>query len=306
MKKKAIFMGTPDISVPFLDFLIKNDIETIVFTQKDKVRKRGGKLQPSSVKSRALELNIPVYDCSIKSTKAFDIINEFAPDIYLVVAYGQILPKKILDIPTVPINVHFSLLPEYRGATPVNTTLLDGKDYAGTTLMYMDEGLDTGDIIDQEKIDLKGTENATELFENLIDLSLNLLEKNMASIFDCSFKRTAQTGDVSYTKLIDKKDLIIDFCKESYKVFNMIRAYNDEPGVKTFFRDKILMIEKAVHCDTFEGEPGTIIDVSKKTFTVACKSGVIEIHQVKPEGKKSMTTSAFIAGYKPQRGELLG
>lgn len=306
MKKKAIFMGTPDISVPFLDFLIKNNIETIVFTQKDKVRKRGRKLQPSPVKARALELNIPVYDCSIKSIKAFDIISDFDPDIYLVVAYGQILPKRILDIPKVPVNIHFSMLPAYRGSTPVNTTLLHGEKSAGTTIMYMDEGLDTGDVIVQKSVVLEGTENASSLFKLLTNISLDLLEQNINLILDDKFIRRPQSGDISYTKLIEKRDLIIDFCLDSFNVYNMIRAYNDNPGVKTFFRNKILMIEKVDYFKDCDENPGVIVDVSKKSFKVACKTGGIEIFAVKPEGKRSMDAAAFIAGYKPKSGEIIG
>ncbi|HDT11497.1 MAG TPA: methionyl-tRNA formyltransferase [bacterium] len=300
-------MGSPDISVPFLDFLHEKSCELAVFTQKDKVRSRGKKTFPTAVSKRAEQLGLPVYKLSVKSEEAFNIINSFKPDIFLVVAYGQIIPSQTLDIPGLyPLNVHFSLLPEYRGATPVNTALLEGKTVTGTTIMIMDKGLDTGNILLSEKCDIDPSDNATTLFQKLVSLSLNVLAENWTAICDGTLESKPQSGEISHTKLIKKNDLIIDFNRNSESVNNQIRAYNFEPGTKTFFRNKTLFIEQAENIPDINGHPGEILSVDKRSFTVACKEGAIKILSVKPESGKSMSSGAFINGHKPFPGEKLG
>ena len=302
---KILFMGSPEISVPFLELIHKKNCEIIVFTQKDKVRKRGKKLVPTPVKSRAIELDIPVHTVSAKSKKAFEIISEFSPDITFVVAYGQILPDRILNASRLyPLNVHFSLLPKYRGATPVNTALLNGDKTTGTTLMVMDSELDTGDIVYQDKTEIEVTDNASTLFVKLIDQSIKIVNDNWEHISKGTIPRTPQPEDATYTKLIDKKDLILDMSLDGYEVINRIRAYNFDPGVKTSFREKPLFIEKAELLSEASGPQGTIGDVNKDHFLVFCGKGALKILQVKPAGKRSMKAKEFINGYKPLAGEI--
>ncbi|HNW83581.1 MAG TPA: methionyl-tRNA formyltransferase [bacterium] len=304
---KLLFMGSPDISVPFLDFAHSGSSEMMVFTQKDKIRKRGKNLEPTPVKKRALELGIAVHTLSAKTPEAIDIIREFAPDIILVVAFGQILPLELLRIPKLyPLNVHFSLLPQYRGSTPVNTALLNNDLYTGTTIMVMDEGLDTGDILFADKCDIDSEDNSSVLFEKLIKLSIGLLEKNWESISTGTVIRTPQQGTFSSTKLIKKNDLIINFNDDASKIHNKIRAFNQLPGIRTIFRNNPLFIEKSAVSEQNQGDPGKIIEVGKDFFTVSCGNEAIKILQVKPAGKRSMKAGEFINGYKPLTGEVLG
>jgi methionyl-tRNA formyltransferase len=307
IRLKVLFMGSPEISVPFLEYIFSKKCDVIVFTQKDKVRKRGKKLTPTPVSIKAEDLGLPVYKMSVKSKEAFEVISTFKPDLFLVVAYGQIIPLNILKIPSLyPVNVHFSLLPQYRGATPVNSAILEGRAVTGTSIMAMDEKLDTGDILFSQECDIGFQDNATDLFEKLIAISIDLLEKNWGKISSGSVVPVPQSGTASYTKLIDKKDLVIDFNKNCFEVHNRIRAFNYEPGIKTYFRDKTLFIENSNPEPEICGEPGKILSVDKKSFIVGCGNGSVRINNLKPEGKKSMSANSFINGYKPLAGEKLG
>ena len=298
-------MGSPEISVPFLDFCAGKTNEIMVFTQKDKIRGRGKKLEATPVKKRALELGLEVHTLWSKSEKAFEIIKEFAPDILFVVAYGQILPKRLLEIPRLyPLNVHFSLLPEYRGATPVNTALLNGDSVTGTSVMVMDEDLDSGDVVLSAECAVDESDNATSLFKKLTDLSLDLLEKNWEKIESGDLERVPQKGEAVFTKMIQKSDLWLDFNSDARELFNKIRALTYEPGVRALFRGNITGIEKAEFVENCSGKCGEIVEVSKSGIVVACKNGGIRITELKPAGKKSMKAAEFINGYKPVSGEM--
>ncbi|MGI6394709.1 MAG: methionyl-tRNA formyltransferase [bacterium] len=304
---KILFMGSPEISVPFLEFVSSKATKLIVFTQKDKVRKRGKSLEPTAVKKKALELGLPVFTNLAKSDATFEIVGNFAPDIIFVVAYGQILPKRILESAKIyPLNVHFSLLPKYRGATPVNSALLNGDLETGSTLMVMDEGLDTGDILLVEKCGIDKDDNATSLFKKLISLSIEMVEKNWENICKTNIKRVPQTGIPTLTKLIKKEDLTLDFSQDALAIHNKIRAFNYSPGVKTTFRGNALTIEKGEFVKECNAQFGEIYEVAKTHFTVACKNGGIKVFELKPAGKNSMTCAQFINGYKPKIGEILG
>ena len=302
---KIVFMGSPEISVPFLDFCAEKSNKIIVFTQKDKIRGRGKKLEPTPVKKRALELGLEVHTLWSKSEKAFEIIKDFLPDILFVVAYGQILPKRLLEIPKLyPLNVHFSLLPKYRGSTPVNTALLNGDEVSGTSVMVMDEELDSGDVILSGECAVSENDNATTLFEKLTALSLELLEKNWKKIESGDVERVPQKGEPVFTKMIQKSDMWLDFSCDAKNLFNKIRALTYEPGVRAIFRNNILGIEKAEFVENCVGKPGGIVEVSKSGIVVACRNGGIKITELKPAGKKSMKAAEFINGYKPSAGEI--
>lgn len=306
-KLKLLFMGSPDISVPFLDFIVSKNAEIIIFTQPDKIRKRGKTLEPTPVKKRGVELGIPVYTLLAKSDEAFEIIKDFSPDIIFVVAFGQILPKRILESALLyPLNVHFSLLPKYRGATPLNTAILNGDDETGTSIMIMDEGLDTGDVVFSVNCPIAFNDNASELFEKLIKLSLHILKENWQTISVGDVTATPQTGNPVKTKLIKKDDMKLDFSDSGINIHNKIRALNYSPGTRTMFRNNILMIEKAEYVENCDGEPGEIKEVKKDYFTVCCKSGGVKILELKPAGKRSLKAAEFINGYKPATGEKLG
>ena len=298
-------MGSPEISVPFLDFCAEKADGMIVFSQKDKIRGRGKKLEPTPVKKRALELGLEVHTLWSKSEKAYEIIKEFAPDILFVVAYGQILPKRLLEIPKLyPLNVHFSLLPKYRGSTPVNTALLNGDAVSGTSVMVMDEELDSGDIILSAECPVDENDNATALFEKLTALSLDLLEKNWEKVENGDVRRVPQQGEPVFTKMIQKSDMWIDFNDDARKIFNKIRSLTYEPGVRAIFRNNIVGIERAEFAGNCGGRAGEIAEVSKSGIVVACRNGGIKITELRPAGKKSMKAAEFINGYKPVPGEI--
>ncbi len=298
-------MGSPEISVPFLNFCAEKTDEIIVFTQKDKIRGRGKKLEPTPVKKRALELGLEVHTLWSKSEKAFEIMKNFASDLLFVVAYGQILPKRILDIPKLyPLNVHFSLLPKYRGSTPVNTALLNGDAVSGTSVMVMDEELDSGDVVLSADCAVSENDNATSLFEKLTNLSLELLEKNWEKIEKGTLERVPQQGEPVFTNMIQKSDMWLDFRCDARVLFNKIRALTYEPGVRAIFRGNIIGIEKAEFVKNCGGNPGEIVEVSKSGIVVACKNGGIKITELKPAGKNSMKAAEFINGYKPVQGEI--
>ena len=302
---KIVFMGSPEISVPFLDFCAGKTNEVIVFSQKDKIRGRGKKLEPTPVKKRALELGLEVHTLWSKSEKAFEIIKNFEPDIIFVVAYGQILPKRLLELPRLyPLNVHFSLLPKYRGATPVNTALLNGDPVSGTSIMVMDEELDSGDVILSAECSVDENDNATTLFDKLTAISLDLLEKNWEKIENGNLVRVPQNGEPVFTKMIQKSDMWLDFNSEAKTLFNKVRALTEEPGVRSLFRGNIVGIEKAEFVAHCHGNPGEITEVSKSGIVVACRNGGIKITELKPAGKKPMKAAEFINGYRPQPGEV--
>jgi methionyl-tRNA formyltransferase len=226
----------------------------------------------------------------------------------IVVAYGQIVPQRILDCATVaPINIHFSLLPLYRGATPVQGALLSGDKETGTTLQFMDRGLDTGDIVYQEKITIEKDDNATVLFERLISLSIELLTTHWNELQQGKFTRTPQDETKSsYTHLINKSDLRINWARSASEIERQLKAYNNEPGVKALFREKPIFITSAFadnETPSQQKEPGAIIAVEKQALIVACGIGTLHLEQVKPAGKTPMDIRSFINGYHPHTGE---
>lgn len=306
MRPRIACMGSPECAVPFLDLAHRKGADLLVFTRADKVRCRGGKLSQTPVKKRATALGLPVYDLSMKSDEAHRILSEFSPDLYLVVAYGQILPGPILALPKIaPLNVHFSLLPKYRGAIPVQAAILNGDDTTGTTIMVMDTALDTGDIVYQEPIPILPDETAGRLFERLIALSVALLDRKWDDLFAGRFTRTPQTGDASYTRLIKKEDLCIDWTRPAIDLHRMIRAFAYKPGVRARFREKLLLIGSAQWRPDVTGVPGEICSVEKKGFVVACGEGGLFLTEVQPECKACMPAASFVAGYRPQVGEKL-
>jgi len=299
-------MGSPECAVPFLDLAHRKEANLIVFTRKDKIRCRGGKLSQTPVKKRALELGLPVYDLSMKSDEAHRIISDFRADLYLVVAYGQILPERILALPQIaPLNVHFSLLPKYRGPIPVQASVLNGDDTTGTTIMVMDKELDTGDIVYQAPLAVGNDEPAGHLFERLIALSVDILDRNWENLVAGRFTRTPQVGEASYTKLVRKEDLVVDWTRHALDLHRMIRAFSFNPGVRSRFRDKLLLIGAAQWRPDVTGGPGEIVTVEKKGFTVACGEGGLFLTEVQPECKCCMPAASFVAGYRPQVGEKL-
>lgn len=297
-----VFMGTPDFAVPCLKALVdaKHNVQA-VFTQPDKPRGRGNKLVPTPVKKFAIECNIPVYQPTglrkgNDAESSLQVLQELNPDLIVVVAYGQILPKSILDLPKYRcINIHASLLPKYRGAGPIQRCILDGETLTGVTSMYMEEGLDTGDMLIKEEITIGKNMIADELHDALSEMGAEVLLKTIQAIEDGSIVRTPQDDSKStYAKMITKEMSHLDFSKSAQEVHNIIRGITGF----TSLNGKRLKVFRSEILEKTSSEPfGTIVDTSN--FTVVCGDGkCIKFNEVQLEGSKRMDTKVFLHGKK--------
>ena len=299
---KVIFMGTPEYSVPVLKSLIENYNVIGVVTQPDKEVGRGHELEYSPIKKVALENNIKVVQ-PVKVREEFDCVLELKPDIIVTCAYGQIIPKEILDYPKYGcINVHASLLPKYRGGAPIHRAILNGEKETGITIMYMAPGMDDGDIISQEKVIIRDDETVGELHDELSLLGPKLLLETLPSIFAGTNKRIKQDeSKVTLAKIIKKEDEIIDFDDLSINIYNKIRGLNPYPGAYSLLDNKRVKIYKSrIEKSNSKEIPGTIIDILKDGIVVKTKDSSIVIEELKMEGKKKMTTKEYLNGVKKE------
>lgn len=311
---KVVYMGTPDFAVDTLEAIVKAGHEVaLVVTQPDKAKGRGKKVCYTPVKEKALEHDLPVAQPEkVREEDFVEKLRAIAPDVIVVVAFGQILPESILNIPKYGcINVHASLLPAYRGAAPIQWAVIDGLTESGVTTMYMEKGLDTGDIILQSKLSLAPDETGGSLFDKLAKEGAILLVKTLTMLGDGTATRTKQDDSKSsYAKMLTKDMGCLDFTKDAVILERLIRGLNPWPSAFTKIQDKTLKIYVAevVYEDviTFAAEPGTVVAVDKKSFTVRCGKGALRILNLQLEGKKRMDTSAFLLGYKIETGMQLG
>lgn len=308
---RVVFMGTPDFSVPTLQKIIdeKHEVAAVV-TQPDKPKGRGKAVQFTPVKELAVKYGIPVYQPQrIKQNEAFyEMMKELQPDVCVVVAFGQILPKEILDLPKFGcVNVHASLLPKYRGAAPIQWVILDGEKESGVTTMMMDVGLDTGDMLLKETVPLDEKETGGSLHDKLSEIGGELLIETLKQLEAGTIVRTPQ-GDAesNYAKMLTKELGKIDFQRPAAELERLIRGLNPWPSAFTSLHGKTLKIWDANVVDA-EGSarPGEIIAVDKASFTVMTGCQALEIMELQLEGKKRMTTEAFLRGYSVEKGELL-
>lgn len=323
---RVVYMGTPDFAVNTLEALIEAGHEVLlVVTQPDKAKGRSKKLVYTPVKEKALEYHLPVAQPEKVREEGFvETLLELAPDVIVVAAFGQLLPESILNIPRYGcINVHASLLPAYRGAAPIQWAVIDGLEETGVTTMYMEKGLDTGDIICQSKVVLDKDETGGSLFERLADAGARLLITTLEQLENGTAVRTKQDDEKStYAKMLTKEMGRLDFSKDAVVLERLIRGLIPWPGAYTFLQGKSLKIYKAEvvleeevlmllnhlkasGAETEYGE-GSVIHVDKRSFTVRCKNGALKILSLQPEGRKRMDTSAFLAGYKLEAGIKLG
>lgn len=298
----VIFMGTPDFSVPCLTKLIERGHKvSAVFTQPDKPVGRKHILTAPPVKTAALKNNIPVYQPdSLKNGGAYNIIKDYKPDVIIVVAYGKILPPEILKAAKYGcINVHASLLPKYRGASPIQQAVLNGDSETGVTVMQMDEGIDTGDMLLVKKTEIGINETSDELFDRLSVIGAQTLAECLDLLSDGSIKPVKQSGDgVSYTQKITKALSPIDWRKTAFEVHNQVRGLQTWPCAETKINGKTVKIHKTVLSAETGNKPGVVVD-NKNTLTVCCGDGkCVEILALQPEGKKRMDIKSFLAGNK--------
>lgn len=302
-----VFMGTPEFAVPCLEALIKDGHNIkAVFTQPDKPKGRGYKLTPPPVKELALQYNLPVFQpTTLKDGEAFEVIKSFEPDLAVVVAYGKILPKSILDIPKLGcVNVHASLLPKYRGAGPIQWSILNGEKETGVTTMYMAEGLDTGDMLEKKALTIGENETADELHDRLSILGAELIVSTVRKLEKGEITPEKQDDALSnYAPMLTKELSLIDFNKSAKEVHNLIRGLSSWPCAHTFYEGKRLKIYNSEIVDK-KGNPGEVLD--DKHFVIACGDKAIRAVMVQYEGSKKMSSEDFLRGKSIKKGEILG
>ena len=303
-------MGTPDFAVPCLQKLIDSDNEiTAVFTQPDKKVGRKQILTPPPVKVLAEENNITVYQPNtMKSEETINLIKDINPDIIVVVAYGKILPKVILDIPEFGcINIHASLLPKYRGAAPIQWAVLNGDTETGVAVQQMNEGIDTGDLLLVKKTKIDINETSAELFDRLSLLGADALDETINMIENDSVKRTPQPdGDFGYAKMISREMSPIDWSKSAFEIHNQVRGLQTWPCADTVINGKKVKIHKTLLSELKGNSTGKIMN-NKGVLTVCCGDGkCLDIVEIQPDGKKRMDIKSFLAGNTIEIGAVIG
>ncbi len=310
---RIVFMGTPDFSVPALRALVEAGHQvTAVVTQPDKPKGRGKDVQMTPVKIQALEYGIPVYQpVKVKTPEFVEVLKKEAPDAIVVIAFGQILSKEILDLPKYGcVNIHASLLPKYRGAAPIQWAVIDGEKETGVTTMMMDVGLDTGDILETKVIPLDPKETSGSLFEKLSKAGGPLILSTLEKLEKGTITRTPQgESGTSYAKMLTKTLGDINWTMSATAIERLIRGLNPWPSAYTFYNGKTLKIwdadvlEEAVPTDAV---PGQVLQADKHGFTVAAGEGILKINELQLEGKKRMAADALLRGFTITPGEILG
>ncbi|MCR4716298.1 MAG: methionyl-tRNA formyltransferase [Lachnospiraceae bacterium] len=314
---RLVFMGTPDFASYQLECLINAGHEIMaVVTQADKAKGRSKALLPPPVKEVALREGIKVYQPErLRDSEVVEELKKLAPEAIIVAAYGQILPKEVLDIPKYGcINIHASLLPKYRGAAPIQQAVIDGLTVTGVTTMYMGEGLDTGDIIDQTTVKIAEDETGGSLFDKLSKAGGKLIITTLDKILNGTSVRTPQNeADSSYARMLKKEDGFIDFTKSAVSIERLIRGLNPWPSAYTLLEGKNLKIWCAKVIEASElpngtkaGCAGMVVYVDKKSFIVETGQDFLEIKELQLAGKKRMATDAFLRGYRLELGTELG
>lgn len=306
---KILFMGTPDFAVPCLDILIKEGHNICgVVTQPDKPKGRGHKMMPPSVKVCAEENNIPVFQPEILKNGAFlHELEELAPEVIIVVAYGKILPEYILNYPKYGcINVHGSLLPKYRGAAPIQWSIINGETETGITTMYMEKGLDTGDMIFKSSTPISQEDTYGTLHDRLSEMGARLIAKTVAAIEEGNLPREKQNDDLScYAPMISKETGHINWSEPSDKILNLIRGLNPFPASYTLYGDEVLKIYHASIGKRKSGKCGEF-SVVDKCFEVVCGDGcTILIDEIQFKGGKRMSVSGYLNGHNVDESIIL-
>ena len=305
----VVFMGTPEFAVPTLEALVKEHNVSAVVTQPDKPKGRGKKMMFSAVKEKALEYGLTVYQPEkVKDSDFIQVLKELAPDIMVVVAFGQILSEEILNIPKYGcINVHGSLLPEYRGAAPIQWSIIHGREYGGVTTMYMAKGLDSGDMILKAQEKIRDDDTYGSLYDRLSVIGADLLIKTLRLIERGETQRTPQNdAEATTAPMITREMERINWNDRADNIVNLIKGLNPQPVAHTLLKGeklKIWFAEK--EGKGYTGTPGEIVDVRKKDFVVMTADGAVAVKEVQAQGGKKMTTDAYMRGHAIDKGTIL-
>ncbi|MEG0794352.1 MAG: methionyl-tRNA formyltransferase [Bacilli bacterium] len=293
---RVIFMGTPSFSVPVLEKLIEETNVVLVVTQPDKEVGRKKELSISPVKELAIEKNIPVFQ-PLKIRKDFEMIRELKPDIIITCAYGQIVSQELLNIPPCGcINIHASLLPKLRGSAPIQWAILNGDQFTGVTLMYMDATMDTGDMIAKEEVVIHMAEFFPSLYNRLSLVGRDLLMDNFKSIIDKTCKREKQNEeDATYAPMIKREDELINLNSSGKSIINKIRALNNTAYI-ILNNQEIKVLMASFNEIKTSKLPGSIYEVTKDKLSICVSDGVLFLEKVKPMGKKEMDIKSYLNG----------
>lgn len=318
---RVIFMGTPDFAVPTLQALIDGPHKVVgVFCQPDKQKGRGKKVQMPLVKECALAADVPVYQpATLRDEESEALLHSLAPDVVVVVAYGKILPPWLIRLPKYGcINVHASLLPKYRGAAPIHWAILNGDTETGVTIMQMNDGLDTGDMLEVIPIGIKPDETTGELFDRIAPMGGEVINEVLAKAIAGTLQPVKQDDTLAtYANKITKDMGALDWNRSAEELANQIRGLSPAPGCFTFLDDgkRIKVWQANVVKDTTllsnllpnvaTTMPGTIVAVTEKSFFVTTGSGVLEIVEVQPDNKKRMNAGDFCRGHQVKAGLTL-
>lgn len=308
---RIVYMGTPDFAVYALESIISAGHEvSAVITQPDKPQGRSKALVPTPVKKKALEHDIPVYQPEkVREEETVNMLKNINPDAIVVAAYGQILPESILNIPKYGcINIHASLLPKYRGAAPIEWSIIDGEEKTGVTTMYMEKGLDTGDMIEKTEIVIEKDDTGETLHDKLALAGAELILTTLDALEEGTATRTKHDDSKScYASMLNKDMGNIDFTKSATEIERLIRGLIPWPCAYTKIDGKTVKLYKAEvkAIDSKDYMPGEIIEVTKKTFTIACGEDALIIRSLQPEGKKQMDTVAYLNGNKLSVGMMV-
>ena len=302
---RVVFMGTPAFAVPTLEALHEAGHEILsVITQPDRPAGRGKKLKPSPVKEKALELGLPVFQPErVKRDEGFDHISTHAPDVVVVVGYGQIIPQRIIDLPKFGcVNVHSSLLPKYRGAAPMNWAIVNGESVTGVCTMQLVFKLDAGDVLLSSETPIGPNETTPELAERLAPMGADLAVATLEGLAAGTITPQPQDEEeVTYAPIIKREDGLVDWTRSAVEIHNRVRGFDPWPGAYTFWRGGRFQVRRARPAEGV-GQPGQIAIEGDRLF-IGCGEGRLEALEVQPEGKKRMSDGDFVRGYRPENGE---
>ena len=307
---RILFLGTPEFAVSSLDALISSGHQVVgVFTQPDRQKGRGKQLAESPVKSAARDLGLAIYQPErIRRPESVELVRSLAPELIVVVGYGQIIPQTIIDLPKRGIlNVHASLLPKYRGAAPIQWAIANGETQTGVTIMQIDAGLDTGDMLREASVPISEDETAPELSARLAPLGARLLVEVLQQMITESVHREQQDeAEATYAPVLKKEDGLIDWSRPARDIYNRLRGFAPWPGAYTLFRGQQLLVLSARIVEGSRASPGTLHTESRSVFAGCGRNSALELLEVQLGGKKRISARAFINGYKPAESERLG
>lgn len=310
-----VFMGTPAFAVPSLRMLLKEGYNVVaVVTQPDRPQGRKKVLTPTPVKEVALEFGLPVLQPQrMRSPEAVEQLAVYKPDLIVTAAYGQILPKAVLDMPQFGcVNIHGSLLPKYRGGAPIQRSIINGESITGITLMYMAEGLDTGDMISQIGVPIEDYDTSGSMFEKLSEVGASLLQRELPQLLEGHVTPIPQNDEEStYAPNLKREDEKIDWNRSSRDIYNQIRGLVPFSGAFTIWEDEVFKVweallptESPVEC-TSSAVPGTVLQLSSEFIEVATANGSLRLTKVQPSGKKVLEADSFLRGTNMAKGTVL-